>query len=196
MAVDFDGDRLLVILDSSTLEYDLVNDIYREWKLWLLTTGEIGNRRYPRLFRKIGGDPVGGGQIAPEFVFINNEAGWRVKKPESFIQTRITGNLVRENTDLPMIVQPDGPFTPTLEIFLTNVSNNDLAAFALAMWERAIEGQFSAEECLRLIMAATVGVGGKVNPNLFEYFNPAGTEKRISTVTDGDGARTSVTATP
>lgn len=117
MSITFDGSNKLVVLDSSTTEYTAV-EIYSRWKDWVL----LGNSGYLEAFGAIGGDPIGGGQIAPAFVFLRNDLGWRIKRPEATINVAIDGNLVAADPLLPILTGPVGAFSPTVTITRSQTS--------------------------------------------------------------------------
>lgn len=196
MAVTFDpivaGGGLHVVLDTSTTNYDLLEDIYEAGKDWFLA-GQ--NRIYPFPFRSVSGDPVGGGQVAPPFIFLRNDLGWRIKKPEADIETRITGNLVAEDTTLALSIPPSGMFAPTLEIYLSNVANLDVASLTASLWAHVVEGTLTGEQAMRLILAASAnklsgatGAAGTINIR-----DLADTKDRIAATVDEFGNRTAVT---
>lgn len=117
MSITFNGSSKLVVLDSVTTEYTAV-EIYSRWKDWVL----LGNSGYLEAFGAIGGDPIGGGQIAPAFVFLRNDLGWRIKRPEATINVAIDGNLVAADPLLPILTGPTGAFSPTVTITRSQTS--------------------------------------------------------------------------
>lgn len=117
MSVTFDGPNKLVVLDTVTTSYTAV-EIYSRWKDWVLS----GNSGYLEAFGAIGGDPIGGGQIAPAFVFLRNDLGWRIKRPEATINVGIDGNLVAADPLLPILTGPVGAFSPTVTITRSQTS--------------------------------------------------------------------------
>lgn len=116
----FDGVNKTIQLDSTTLSYT-DKQIYSRWKDWVI--GE--NANFVPAFRIVGGDDLGGGLTAPTFVFLQNDKGWRIKKPEANIAVVITGNLVGEDGDISLTTPPDGDFLPDLTFNYTNVAGVD-----------------------------------------------------------------------
>lgn len=192
MAITFDTSNgpteLVIVLDAVTPTYSAA-EIYSAWKQWVLAS----NANWPPAFRVVGGDDLGGGATAPSFFFVRNDLNWRIRKPESNIEVTINGNLVGEDPGAVISVPPLGAFTPTLNINLSQVATNDLDAFAAAVWARLLEGSLSAEDMLRIILAATAGKGGRISSTEYRYRDVADTKDRIIATTDGVGNRTAVT---
>jgi len=107
----FDGDNLLIILDSGVSSVDAVVDLYSDWKEWFKTPP---NAKYPVAFRAIGGDPLTATLDAGTYVFLQNQNGWRIRPPEEDIDITITGNLVREDLNLGITVPTVGGYTVTI----------------------------------------------------------------------------------
>lgn len=104
----FDGANLVITLDSGVESVDAENDLYSEWKEWVLLSD---NSKYPPAFRAIGGDPLAPGLDAAPYFFLRNDLGWRIKPPEEDITIYIDGNLVPEDSSLPMLIPTAGNFT-------------------------------------------------------------------------------------
>lgn len=103
----FDGDNLIITLDSGMVALDAEVDLYKAWKLWQLA----GNMRYPQAFRTIGGDALTGSVDAGAYFFIQNQNGWRIRPPEEDITILLTGNLAPEDSTLPILIPTLGNFT-------------------------------------------------------------------------------------
>jgi hypothetical protein len=88
MAINFDGDNLLITLDSGITEVDVVDDLYRAWKDWMLETPL--NRRYPQAFVSDGGNPLTAVINQGSYIFLQNQYGWRIKPPEEDITIYLT----------------------------------------------------------------------------------------------------------
>lgn len=116
--ITFDGPNKQVVLDSSTTEYTAV-EIYSRWKDWVVA----GNSQYVQAFYGVGGDPLGGGQTAPAFIFLRNDLGWRIKRPEATISVAIDGNLVAADPLVAILTGPNGSFSPTVTITRSQTSS-------------------------------------------------------------------------
>jgi hypothetical protein len=105
--VSFDGaSKTIIISDSGANVSISAKEIYSLWKEWLLT-----NAQWEPAFRTFGGDDLGGGLIAGDYYFINNNAGWKIKPEEKDHVLTITGNLFAENPALPVFISTIGNFT-------------------------------------------------------------------------------------
>ena len=123
--VTFNGPEHLIELDEITTSYTAVG-IYSDWKRWVQ---EGDNSKWSPAFRVVGGDPLGGGQNSPPFFFVRNDFGWRVKMPESNIDTTVNGNLLVSDPMIDngeLLINPEGDFTPTVIVNLSNVAAVDL----------------------------------------------------------------------
>lgn len=117
MALTFDGDGLCINLDSLTTVYT-AEFIYSRWKDWV----QGGETQYPEAFRIVGGDDLGGGTTAPSFIFLREDYGWKIKKPEATIEVSIKGNLVPQTPGEGMFKEPEGAFNPTINIERSSVA--------------------------------------------------------------------------
>ena len=106
----FDGESLIITLDSGVTEVNVQENLYEEWKAWMLS----GNMRYPAAFRTIGGDPLSAIINAGSYYFLQNDLGWRIKPPEEDITAYLTGNLAVEDTSLPAFIATTGTFTAAI----------------------------------------------------------------------------------
>lgn len=112
MPATFDGENLLIILDTSAT-VDVKRDLYSDWKEWFKTGT---NAKYPIAFDTTGGDPLGGvKQVAPYF-FLRNDNGWRIRPPEAHANIVLAGNLYRRDPDIDMFVPTLGNYTVSLEL--------------------------------------------------------------------------------
>lgn len=103
----FDGDNLIITLDSGVTDVDVKADLYSEWKEWQLIGSNI---KYPNAFRTIGGDPLTPGINAGAYFFIRNDLGWRIKPPEEDITIYVVGNLAPQDSSLPILIPTTGNF--------------------------------------------------------------------------------------
>lgn len=105
----FDGDNLLITLDSGVTEVDWKEDVFSGWKDWLLSAPE--NRGYPQGFRVEGGSSINQLLDSGTYFYMQNQLGWRLKPPEEDINITVTGNMVGENSALPLVLPTTGAYT-------------------------------------------------------------------------------------
>jgi len=104
----FDGEALIITLDSGVTEIDSSADLYKEWKLWALD----GNLRFPEALQTSGGEDVIPGSLSSgAYFFLQNQHGWRIRPPEEDINIAVTGNLIAADNTLPIIIPTIGDFT-------------------------------------------------------------------------------------
>jgi len=107
----FDGEALVITLDSATPELNAEVDLYGEWKAWMLA----GNMRYPQAFRTTGGDSLTPGVDAGAYFFIQNQLGWRIRPAEEDATVLLTGNLAPEDSSLPVLIPTIGDYTVLIQ---------------------------------------------------------------------------------
>ena len=112
MATVFDGDNLIATLNAGGAVHtvDAGENLYSEWKEWVKTTGH----QYEPMFRVVGGDPLTPGINAGSYFFLRNDLGWRIRPAEENATIFMTGNLVPEQSSLPLAVPTIGAFTVLL----------------------------------------------------------------------------------
>lgn len=103
----FDGDNLLITLDSGVTEIDAQEDLYEPWKDWVLLSD---NAKYPIAFGTEGGNPITTQLNSGSYFFIQNQEGWRIRPPEEDITISVTGNLVPQDTLLDVIIPTLGNY--------------------------------------------------------------------------------------
>lgn len=148
MSVTFDGPNKQIVLDTSTTEYTAV-DIYSRWKDWVSTN----NAQYLEAFGSVGGDPLGGGQVAPAYIFVRNDLGWRIKRPEASINVIISGNIVAADPNIALLVGPNGAFSPTITITRSETSTFS----ATELWS-ALLSDFSGDATMGAAIALLLKV--------------------------------------
>ena len=148
MTVTFDGPNKQIVLDTSTTEYTAV-EIYSRWKDWVATN----NAQYLEAFGSVGGDPLGGGQIAPSYIFVRNDLGWRIKRPEASINVIIAGNIVAADPNIALLTGPNGAFSPTITITRSETSTFS----ATELWS-ALLSDFSGDATMGAAIALLLKV--------------------------------------
>jgi hypothetical protein len=108
MAVTFNGEELLIILETGVTEVDIADDLYTEWKTWQRAGS---NLMYPQAFRVAGGDAVTSTLDAAGYFFLRNDLGWRIRPAEEDATILFIKNLVPELATLPIAVPTLGGYT-------------------------------------------------------------------------------------
>lgn len=110
-SVIFDGPNKLIIAVSGTTVLRVKEDLYSDWKEWIVDTGS--NARYLPAFDVIGGQPIGGGEFAGSNYFLIN--GWKLRPDERTHQLTVDGNIFTD--DQTRITSPvTGAFTVEVQI--------------------------------------------------------------------------------
>lgn len=148
MSVAFDGPNKQIVLDAVTTSYTAV-DIYSRWKDWVSTN----NAQYLEAFGSVGGDPLGGGQVAPAYIFVRNDLGWRIKRPEASINVIIAGNIVAADPNIALLTGPNGAFSPTITITRSETSTFS----ATELWS-ALLSDFSGDATMGAAIALLLKV--------------------------------------
>lgn len=115
----FDGDNLLIILNTSEPLYDVQVDLYSDWKEWFKTSD---NSKYHEAFRTAGGDDTEPGQFTGRNFFLRNDLGWRIRPAEEDAEILFEGNLFLQDSSLPWHVPTLGAFTVTMDRKFSNLS--------------------------------------------------------------------------
>lgn len=94
--VTFDGPNKLIIVNPGITALDVKQDLYSDWKEWVLGTGSPGegNAQYLPAFSVIGGEPTGPGTYAGVTFFVIN--GWKIRPYEGNHTLVLEGNIVGE----------------------------------------------------------------------------------------------------
>ena len=112
--VTFDGDRSLIIVNPGELFLDVREDIFSEWKRWVLT-GD--NSKYELAFDVVGGNPLPEDQLGLTY-FLKN--GWKIRPFEGDHRLTIKGNLYCDDGTDP-IVDTIGDFKVTVSMRVSNL---------------------------------------------------------------------------
>jgi hypothetical protein len=159
MAVTFDGEELLIILESGVTEVDVRDDLYTEWKNWQRENRSDGtsNRKYPMAFRTAAGDPLTGTLDIGGYFFLRNDLGWRIRPAEEDATILFVKNLVPEDDTLGVVVPTVGPFT-VLILGLQPVTQN-VDKIAGNVWEEAQSDHVAAGTMGRVLFRIAGLVG-------------------------------------
>ncbi|GAH00150.1 unnamed protein product, partial [marine sediment metagenome] len=112
--VTFDPDNRLIIINDGVTSLDAEIDLYsaakREWK----DDETLNKLKLP--LRTIAGDPLPGGKFYGAAFFLQNQAGWRIRPHEADHELMLVGNLYPEDEFLPIIIPTIGPYTVTVSM--------------------------------------------------------------------------------
>ena len=157
----FDGDNLVITLDSGVTEIDVIDNIYEPWKDWMLASPV--NRKYPQAFASDGGNPLSSIINQGSYIFLQNQYGWRIRPPEEDITIYLTGNLAVGDTTLPAFVPTVGAFTAAI-LGLQPVTQGVTEAMGTQLELVAFDGSVTIDT-----------VGGQAGTGLAADGNPIGT---------------------
>ncbi len=179
----FDGENLLITLDAGVTSVDAQTDLYSDWKEFFKTGT---NSRFPLAFRaSVGGDPLTPGLDAGAYFFLQNQLGWRIRPAEENATITLEGNLIAEDTTLPVVVPTVGAFTVLILGLQPITQNADIGA-------QVVEGSRSLREALRLILAASAGKLSGAGGTTITIRDAADTKDRIVATVDANGNRTAL----
>jgi hypothetical protein len=89
--ITFDGPSKIITIgyDSAITNVEAI-EIYSRWKEWVA----LGNAQFmPAFSDSVGGNPLGGGVGLGQYVFLNNDLGWRITGAAYNYEVRIVGDL-------------------------------------------------------------------------------------------------------
>jgi hypothetical protein len=177
-----------LILDSASVT---AQEIYAAWVDWVALSD---NAKYLPAFSSVGGDELGGGLFIPPYYFLLN--GWRVRPMEANHTLIITGNLVVQGGGVPVV--------PTLGTFNVSVqytvpvqaqgisTSGGGGATAAQVWQQTIESGLSAEQMLRIMLAALSGQTSGIGTAVESYNAVDNSKPRLTATFDAQGNRTGV----
>jgi len=134
--------------------------------------------------------PIGGGAFIPGIIFLN---GWSLEFPAGNFEVKggqidVTINPV---DDCYVKVTQAGAYAVT-SIGSTGLTPADISAVTDAVWERIIEGGYSAEEMLKISGAVLAGKVSGAGTGTEVFKGVDGVTDRITSTVDDDGNRTEV----
>lgn len=98
--VTFDGLNKLIYINFGVTDIDFREDVYSNWKEWMLSNNYT-NGRYEQALSVVGGDPLPGSRILGSTFFLEN--GWRIRSWEGDHILTITGNVFTREGDDPVL---------------------------------------------------------------------------------------------
>jgi hypothetical protein len=131
--------------DSAVTTLDAV-ELYSRWKDWVA----LGNAQYlPAFSESVGGNDLGGGVGLGQYVFLNNDLGWRITGTAFDYEIRLTGDLYFTEPDTSFFTSVPGHtvvFSVQRSVGSTIVASGggggtvDEDAIAAAVWDRPMSG--------------------------------------------------------
>lgn len=152
--ISFDGPNRVITLDPSQLVYS-IQYIYSRWLDWARTGN---NTTFPKAFRQIGGDSIGGGAFVGVYFFLQNTDGWRIKPPEQNGAYSIVGNIYPENPSLGFLNPTTGTFGTSIRI--DSSQSTQVAPLDELANEVAAKFLFDEQGLVRSIGTGTGSSGG------------------------------------
>lgn len=116
--ITFDGEQKFIIISDVGDVTVTAKEIYSRWKDWVLD----GNSFWVEAFRTFGGDPLGGGNFAGDYYFLNNTGNWRIKPEEKNHILTINGNLYGEDPNTSIFTQTNGNFNVNIKQNLSSLT--------------------------------------------------------------------------
>ena len=139
--IDFDGPNKVITIgyDGPITELTAV-DIYSRWKDWVA----LGNAQFDRAFGdSVGGNDLGGGVGLGQYVFLQNDTGWRITAASEDYEVRIAGDLYPVDPNAGMFTPVPAQtvlFTVQRSIGSSTISTgggSDPTDIAAAVWSRS-----------------------------------------------------------
>lgn len=211
--VDFDGERKRIVVAPGVTELSVKIDLYSSWKEWVRL---YDYSKYDQAFRVVGGDPVGGGLFAGDIYFLIN--GWQIEVGEALA---VNGTLYHDDPISPYVILPGGGVIATVSNLSYSVSSDgagsgsaptaaevatavksslapdfadvqtSIAGVPTAVWTQVLEG-LTAEEMMRIMLAALSGKRQGLGTPTEEYMARDGVTPRITLAADAAGNGTPV----
>jgi len=154
----FDGENLIMTIEppvGGVLNVDVQEDWYKAWKVW--QNEKRGNLGYPPLFLdNFGGNLLKFGTKAGAYFILQNKEGWRIKASEESQTIYLTGNLVVQDSTLPITIPTIGGFTVTILGLQPITQNVEVIQISLAelreiaLNERAVDPVTGIETIYKL----------------------------------------------
>tara|TARA_R110000772_G_scaffold8737_2_gene28940 strand:- start:14467 stop:15084 length:618 start_codon:yes stop_codon:yes gene_type:complete len=180
--VEFDGINNVIIVHPDVTVLDIRTDVYSAWVRWV--------QRAPNFLpamRASGADIIPNGETGLTFFMTN---GWKLIYNPSVVA--VSGVLYSDNYDTPYWSAEGNPIYPATVSALVNsavTTQNVVTGTALTaseMWSHVVEG-FTAEEMMRVMLAALAGKRQGLGTITEEYMAQDGTTPRITLTPDVNG---------
>jgi hypothetical protein len=112
--VVFDGEQELIIVEPGVTSIDVREDLYSEWKRWVLLSD---NSKYRLAFNIVGGNPLPDSQLGLTYFLQFN---WKIRPYEGDHRLRINGNLYCQDGTDP-VADTIGNFKVTASMKVSNL---------------------------------------------------------------------------
>jgi hypothetical protein len=99
--VTFDGPNKLILVNPGVTELDVKEDIYSDWKEWMLGHDAVITAMYIEASESIGGQPLPGSRFVGSTFFLVN--GWRIKPYSGSYRLSVNGNLYTTEGETPFL---------------------------------------------------------------------------------------------
>lgn len=144
--ITFNGpSKLITIGYSGAVTPVDATELYSRWKDWVA----LGNAQYaPAFSDSVGGNDLGGGVGLGQYVFLNNDLGWRMTGAAFDYEIRVTGDLYFAEPDTAFFTSVASHtvlFTVQRSVGSTIVASGgggavDEDVIAAAVWDRPMAG--------------------------------------------------------
>jgi hypothetical protein len=135
----FDGTTLRIILEPSDGDtVEAIDGIYSRWKDWVLN--DDGSKYAEAFTESFGGNALGGGKQAGNYVFLNTAAGWKIRPREAAHELTIAGNIYPDIAGASM-------FAPTLGTYQIqiNLERSSLTQIVGGGFESQVQSAMTAQ---------------------------------------------------
>lgn len=196
MAFSFDASTKRITLSSGTTSIS-VRDLWSRYVDWWLTSNNSGIA--PIAMAQVGGNDIDltAGTTIPIFIFLQN--GWKLKPQEANHTLAVTDGILLVDGGGDPFVNTTGSYTVRInyqqpvQAITVATGGGGGGATAAQIWEYVLEGSLSAEEVLRIVLAALAGRTAGVGTTTERYKSVDGTIDRLTVGFAGAGERSSVT---
>ena len=99
--VTFDGPNKLILINDGVTELDIKEDVYSDWKEWMLGYDGVVTAKYLEALETVGGQPLPGEQYLGDTYFLVN--GWRMKPAPGSYRLIVNGNIYTDTGEDPFV---------------------------------------------------------------------------------------------
>lgn len=193
MGYSFNGETKVITLTPGTVTLP-ARDIWSRWVDWMLASD---NSKYLPAFTTVGGNTIdaGVGTSIPIYVFLIN--GWRIKPQES-------SHTLTVNDGILLVEGGGDPFNSTIGNYVVQINYqqpvqaitvNTAGSVGTDPWATVIEGDLTAADTMRLMLAVLTGKSSKTG-NVLAFRDYLDTKDRAEVTLDGTGGRSEVVIDP